>query len=150
MDEALTAKELSERLKITRTRLYYHLDLLEHQGIIRVVDERPVNGIPERRYRAVARAFRVDRTLLGSKNTTGDIVNAQAAILDAVAADLHANADRQDDDVLCARAFLRLTLQRRKELRARMTALLHEFEDAEPEGDDVEIALALFTTGGTQ
>ena len=144
MDAPLTAKELAERLQIGRTRLYYHLDLLERNELIRVVETRVVSGITERRYRAVARHFRVDRALLSSEATGTQISETQAGIIEAVAADLRHDADPGDDQVLVARAFRRLTDERRRELRARMVAVLNEYDTDDPDGRPLEISMTLF------
>jgi DNA-binding transcriptional ArsR family regulator len=153
IDEALTVRELAERLGLARTRLYYHLDLLQSHGIVRVVETRIVSGIEERRFRAVARCFRVDRTLLASQASESQIAAAQAAILETVAADLRTRASSgplrpgpSDDDVLVARTFVRLSDARLRELRVRLKALLDEFDDKDPAGHPAELALALFAT----
>lgn len=153
MDQPMTARELAEQLGIARTRLYYHLDLLQRHGIIRVAETRLVSGIEERTYRAVARAFRVDRTLLAAEASEPQIADAQASFLDAMASDLRARAElgaatkRVDDaDVLVARTFLCLNDENRRELRERLTALIHEYHSADPGGRETELGLALFTT----
>jgi len=152
MDEPMAAKDIAERLGIGRTRLYYHLGLLERHGLIHVVDSRLVSGIVERTYRAVARTFRVDRGLLSSQASELQITDAQAAIVDAVASDLRARvlpgAGSPHDDVLVSRAFLQLNEVRRNELRARLGAMLEEYRDPDSDGVETEIALALFTTKG--
>jgi len=153
MDEPLTAKEIAARLGIGRTRLYYHLDLLERHGLIRVADTRVVSGIVERTFRAVARTFRVDRALLSSQASDMQITDAQAAILDAVAHDLRARvlpgAAPPHDDVLVSRAFLKLNDTRREELRKRLAAIVDEYSRADADGTEMEIALALFSTKGS-
>lgn len=153
-EEALTAKELAERLGIGRTRLYYHLTMLEEHGLIQVVDSRVVSGIIERRYRAVARTFRVDRNLLAADASEDQIAGTQAAIIDSVAVDLHMRAAAQlsssEEDLLVARMFLRLNELRRRELRARLSALIEEYRDADADGVETEFALAVFTTKGSE
>jgi len=153
MDEALTATELAERLEIGRTRLYHHLRLLEQHGIIRVVERRIVSGIEERRYRSIARTFRVNRSLLGSQASEPEISDAQASFLEAMAADLRARAisgpaSRVDDDsdVLVARTFLHLNDARRRELRTRLSALIHEYRNPDADGRETELGVALYTT----
>jgi DNA-binding transcriptional ArsR family regulator len=152
MDEALTAKELAERLGIGRTRLYYHLAMLDGHGLIRTVDTRMVSGIVERKYRAVARTFRVDRALLASQASEAEVSEAQASILDAVANDLRAlglpGTQPPDPDLLVSRTFLRLSDARRLELRMRLCALVEEYRDADEGGREVEMALALFASTG--
>jgi DNA-binding transcriptional ArsR family regulator len=148
MEEPLTAKELAARLGIGRTRLYYHLTILETHGLIRVVDTRIVSGIAERTYRAVARTFRVDRALLASQASEEQISEAQAAIIEAVANDLRARAasgePASDADILVSRTFLCLNESRRAELRARLGALIEEYRSADRDWVETELALALF------
>jgi DNA-binding transcriptional ArsR family regulator len=149
VDEPLTAKDLAERLNIGRTRLYYHLGILSQHGLIRVVDTRMVSGIAERTYRAVARTFRVDRTLLASQASEAEISDAQASIIDEVARDLRARAasaePAENDDVLVSRTFLSLNDERRAELRARLSALIEEYRSSDRDGTATEVAIALFT-----
>jgi len=148
MERALTAKEIADRLGIGRTRLYYHLAMLEQHGIIHVADTRVVSGIIERRYRASARTFRVDRALLSGSAADVDISDAQASIMDAVATDLHANIASQDANLLAMRAFLRLNDARRRELRDRLAALVDEYRDPDSDGSEIEVGLALFKMEG--
>lgn len=154
MEEPLTAKEIAARLRLGRTRLYYHLDLLERHGLIRVSDTRVVSGIVERTYRAVARTFRVDRKLLSSQASELQITGAQAAIVDAVAHDLRARllpgTPAPADDVLVSRAFLQLNDTRRAQLRERLSALLDEYRRPDADGIETEIAFVLFSTKGSE
>jgi DNA-binding transcriptional ArsR family regulator len=154
IDEPLTAKDLAERLGIGRTRLYYHLALLERRGLIRVVDTRIVSGVQERTYRAVARTFRVDRALLASQVSEAEVFEAQAAILDAVAADVRARAvpsgASPDDDVFVSRTFVRLSDARRRELESRLKALVAEYRHGDADGIETELAVALFTSRSAQ
>jgi sugar-specific transcriptional regulator TrmB len=148
IEEALTARELAKRLEIGRTRLYYHLDLLEKHGLIRVTETRLVSGILERTYRAVARAFRVDRALLSARSSESQVNDAQASILDAVASDLRArsaNGRVAENDVMVSRTFLRLSESRRRELCDRLNTIVQEYHDSEPDGaPEIEVALAVF------
>jgi DNA-binding transcriptional ArsR family regulator len=149
VDEALTATELAERLGIARTRLYYHLSLLEQHALIRVAETRVVFGIVERRYRAVARTFRVDRALLASEATEAEVSHVQASILDAVASDLRNRTVGErslDSDLLVSRTFLRLNDERRSELRSRLMALVEEYRDADDVGTEMELACAFFAS----
>jgi DNA-binding transcriptional ArsR family regulator len=75
-----TAKELAADLETKQTKLYHHLALLEQRGFIRVAATRVVSGIQEKRYRATASSFRVDRSLL----TGADSEVATAGALDAI------------------------------------------------------------------
>src|SRR5690349_23081625 len=63
-EEARTVKELAKTLHLPQTKLYYHMDLLEKHGLVRVVGTRLVSGILEKRYQAAAYKFSVDHALL--------------------------------------------------------------------------------------
>lgn len=79
-DRGWTAKELAAHLETKQTKLYHHLGLLEEHGFIRVAETRVVSGIVEKRYRATAHGFHVDRALL--KGAGGE--TAMSAALDAM------------------------------------------------------------------
>lgn len=51
------SQQLANRLKINRTRIHYHLNILEEMGFIEVVDTDLVNGIIQKYYLPTARAF---------------------------------------------------------------------------------------------
>lgn len=153
IEEPLTARELAKRLGIGRTRLYYHLDLLEKHGIIRITETRVVSGILERTYRAVARAFRVNRALLSARSSETAVTDAQASILDAVAGDLRARSlpgGQTDDDVMVSRTFLRLNEKSRRELSERLNAIVQEYRGHSDASDtETEVALAVFSAQST-
>ena len=52
-----TVKELAAILEVSPKSLYYHVNLLQRHGLIRVVDTRLVSGILEKRYQAAAYLF---------------------------------------------------------------------------------------------
>jgi DNA-binding transcriptional ArsR family regulator len=141
--EPLTVRALAERLRLPRTRLYYHLELLERHGLVRVVHTRMVSGALERTYRAAARSFRVDRGALADSSAAAAIDEAQATILHAVAEDLRVRRDVTRDP-LVARTFVRLSAGRYAELEARLRSLMAEYRDDE-DGTPAELALALFS-----
>lgn len=55
--DAATVKEMAAELHLPPKSLYYHVNLLQQHGLIRVVDTRLVSGIVEKRYRATAYLF---------------------------------------------------------------------------------------------
>ena len=119
---ALTPSEIAAKLKMARTRVYYHLDLLKQHGFIRVVEERPVAAMTERTYRACAKRFRVDRQMLAAGASESEVNDAQAQLLEHAADDLRAAAPRSD--VLVSRSFIRLSSARADQLRADIGALV--------------------------
>jgi DNA-binding transcriptional ArsR family regulator len=66
-----TVKGLAKQLNTTASKLYYHVNLLEEHGLIRVVDTRIVSGIIEKQYLVSARMFMVKSGLL-SPTEDGD------------------------------------------------------------------------------
>lgn len=65
--EKLTTKQLSEKLGEKPTKLYHHMEVLEKNGLVRVVETRIKSGIVEKYYQLVARRFRIDQCLLKSE-----------------------------------------------------------------------------------
>ncbi len=85
------AKQLAATLGLPKTRLYYHLGILEKHGLIRVVSERIVSGITERTYQVAAKQFRIEKSLLGPTSESGaDIVGS---LLQAVRSDVRNSSD---------------------------------------------------------
>ena len=60
-----TVTELAELLGVARTRLYYHVRLLESHDLVAVAETHVVAGITEKRYRVTAYRLSVDKSLLG-------------------------------------------------------------------------------------
>jgi DNA-binding transcriptional ArsR family regulator len=145
--QPLTPSEIAKRLKIARTRVYYHLDLLEEHRFIRVVEERQVAAMTERTFRACARRFRVNRGMLAAGSSQSAVNDAQATLLEHAADDLRAQRRQVGDaisDVLVSRSFLRLTPDRASELRAALISLVDTYANETEEGDLYEFAVALF------
>lgn len=52
-----TAQDLSDALGVSRSKIHYHLKILERNGMIEVVDTELINGITQKYFLPVARAF---------------------------------------------------------------------------------------------
>ncbi len=74
VEAARTVKEIAQTLHTMPSKLYYHVNMLEEHGVLRVASTRIVSGIIEKRYRAVARRLRVDRVLLDPTTSGHDEV----------------------------------------------------------------------------
>jgi DNA-binding transcriptional ArsR family regulator len=144
--EPLTPSQIAEKLKIARTRVYYHLDLLVQHGFIRIIEERPVAGVVERTYRACAQCFRVDRAMLAATTSEPDVNDAQARLLESAADDLRALPEHPE--VLVSRSFLRLSPERALELRSALAELLRRYSESDENGQAFEMTLALFSSAG--
>ena len=55
--EKKNSKELAKLLKINRTKIHYHLNILEENSFIEVVDTDSINGIIQKYYLPTAQAF---------------------------------------------------------------------------------------------
>src|SRR3954467_12474429 len=71
LDDAKTVKQVAVELDLAPTKLYYHVNLLEEHGLIQVTETRIVSGIIEKHYRAAAREFAIERSLLTPGQNTG-------------------------------------------------------------------------------
>lgn len=54
---AKTAQDLSDALGVSRSKIHYHLRLLEDNGIVEVVHTELINGITQKYFLPVAKAF---------------------------------------------------------------------------------------------
>ncbi len=78
----MTVKELAKRLGTTPTKLYYHINLMEEHGLIKVVSQRIVSGIVEKQYRTRAKSFDVDKSLLAlGGNQAGGPLDIMRAVV---------------------------------------------------------------------
>jgi DNA-binding transcriptional ArsR family regulator len=122
-----SAAELAAELDVPVTRLYHHLKVLESAGLIEVVATRRVGAALERRYRAVARAFRVGPEAVRDSR---DLARSLASVMDATRGDLVGAVERgAADDVAIWSLRLGLGEQDRVELTERLDALLTEFRE---------------------
>jgi DNA-binding transcriptional ArsR family regulator len=142
-----TVKELAAELGVPSTRLYYHMNLLEEHGLIRVASTRMVSGIVEKRYAVTAARLSVDRALLAPavEPATGlethlafVLDEAKAEILNAYRAGLidasHENV--AEGGLELGRIWLRLTTEEAGELDRRLTEILDEYRYRPPDDED--------------
>lgn len=64
-DRTWTARELAGIVGVLPTNIYYHLNLLERNGLLQVRDTRVVNGIIEKHYGAAQRSLTYQRRAPG-------------------------------------------------------------------------------------
>lgn len=152
VDEPRTATELAALLGCPTTRLYHHLKRLEQAGLIRVVAERIVSGIVERRYRAVARRLRLDRQAFGlaspenrELNTLLDYVFERArGEIETAHRVGRIDLSKKPTEAGALQAYrtvLKLKPEAARELARRLHALYLEFEESSmaPEEADGEL-----------
>jgi DNA-binding transcriptional ArsR family regulator len=140
LDSAKTVKQIAMELSLAPTKLYYHVNLLEEHGLIRVTDTRIVSGIIEKQYRAVARSFAIQRSLL----TFGEGVNMRGldtaieAVIDPIRVEIQRGVENGMIDVRedapiphklkLWRALSKLSQADAETFYARLDALINDFE----------------------
>jgi DNA-binding transcriptional ArsR family regulator len=70
-----TVKVLAKTMGMKPNRLYYHVNLLEEHGLVRVTETRIVSGIVERTYGLVARHFAVSDELSMPPELKRDVID---------------------------------------------------------------------------
>ncbi len=84
-----TVTELADLLGMARTRLYYHVRLLESHDLVAVAETHVVAGITEKRYRVTAYRLTVDRALIDGSGRGGEPLDVLlSVILDEVAGEI--------------------------------------------------------------
>ncbi|MBC7811611.1 MAG: helix-turn-helix domain-containing protein [Burkholderiales bacterium] len=137
--DSLTVKEMAKRLSLTPTKLYYHVNLLEEHGLIRVVDTRIVSGIIEKRYQTSARSIRTSAGLLSPTSPTGSeglnialsgmLDETKEDIIESVQSgvlDLSENAEKHQS-LFSTIDLVSLTKEQALELREKLWKLVEEY-----------------------
>ncbi len=158
--EPRTVKEVARLLDIPPTRLYYHFNLLEKHGIIRVVDTRVVSGIIEKRYWITARNFNVAQDLFSPHSPEAASKGAEfiTALLETLRQDLAAlieqgvvyqvltEEDPQGPIVRLTKGMKHLSHTQARELLRRLEALLDEFDTPEEGAVEYTFVVGLYPT----
>ncbi len=162
LKRAQTVKELAAALDMPPTKLYYHVNLLEEKGFIRVVDTQIVSGIIEKQYQAVARQYHIDDQMLATNEDEGQVgallrsffTMAQREFQQSIRAGLvDLKGKGQPHKGSLVRAHFHLSEAEAKELYGRLEALLQEYttlsqqNEAVPDSDRYSLTLAFFPTG---
>lgn len=154
-EKPLTVKQMAGDLDITATKLYYHINLMEKHGLIRVIDTRIVSGILEKRYQASARTYRLDQRLLSPAAPTGDesIEMMFATVFDDTKLDIkksirvglvelaQPDADPNNPNphgLVLTRMLSRLTPEQAAEFYRRLNDLAREFAAHRTEPDNAD------------
>jgi DNA-binding transcriptional ArsR family regulator len=98
--EPSTVKQIAERMDAPPTRLYYHVNLLEETGVIRVVETRKAGALVEKVYQVAGRQFHPSRALMSSDHDPALLASLGAAvILDGARVDAEAGLRRHFEEV---------------------------------------------------
>lgn len=87
--EALTVKQMADKMNQPATKLYYHVSELEAAGFVKLVGTRVKSGIIEKYYRIAAESMHVDRSLLNAEEGVEESLEALInTVFDSTIADL--------------------------------------------------------------
>jgi len=143
IDQPQTVREMAVKLGLSPSKLYYHINMLEKQGLILVTETRQVANLIEKQYAAAAPQIDIDPSLLvngpaqentglGSMlQTTFDLTRED--IIRSVQArqyELERGAQPKQREILLHRAQSYLTDEQATEYYQRLFALLDEYEAA--------------------
>lgn len=155
--QPLTVKQIAQKLGLSPSKLYYHVNLLEQHGLVQVAEKRVIANIIERVYQATAPCLTVDPALLsfrtdeGRRNLHATLASSLDAIrddllesLEARATQLARDADEHPRRMMISRSLSRLDEARAKAYLARLQALIEEFEAADAEPASGEEALQTY------
>jgi DNA-binding transcriptional ArsR family regulator len=158
-----TVKQLASALHTPLKKLYYHVNLLEEHGLIRVAATRIVSGIIEKQYQVTAYRLSVDRTLLSPTAEASDdgldaflsmiLDHAKSEIKKGVRAGLIELGEEKSllqHGLLLGRRWMRLSPARADEFLMRLKQLEQEFETPPSEQSEdtllYELLLGMYPT----
>jgi DNA-binding transcriptional ArsR family regulator len=150
--ELRTVKQLAYEVDTPASKLYYHINMLEKHGLIRVAETQIVSGIIEKHYQITAHSITIDRELFsagaGKDEKAEAVISLLDSTLDAVRADMMriVRAIVADDEVAkkftgqrgqITRENARISLAQAEEFNQRLLALMEEFRQmSAPEGEE--------------
>lgn len=139
-----TIKQVAGKLGLAVSKLYYHFNLLEKHGLIRVVETRLVSNLVEKSYQTVATNFELAPGLLTTNTPEGqDVVNETiVSLIDTTRDDilrslqaryfqLEQGAPEQPRRLIITRLTGRIPESKVAEFQERLDALLKDFTAAE-------------------
>lgn len=142
-----TVKMLAERLGMPAAKLYYHVNMMEAAGLLRVDETRLVSGILEKYYSAAARRLIINQLTGSGGEALPDVISG---LINAAFGDLRglvkgSTVERGQADNLNIRISkqrLNLTEREADALVERLSALLAEFALLGQVADENEVRQA--------
>jgi len=148
----LNVNQIAERLGLAPSKLYYHVNLLEKYGFLKVVDTTVHGNIIEKIYWITAYDFNIEKDLLNFNVTTSDgkenIISMFLSTIDTTREDfvrsiearvfnLEHGAEPQPRHALNHRAVCQIPENQIAEFHTRLHDLVKEFTEMDnPEAED--------------
>lgn len=145
-----TVNQVAERLGLSNSRLYYHFNMLEAHGLIKVVETRFVNNMMEKDYWVTAEEIEIDKDLLNFSSESGQesilqiIKSSWEATLEEILRSLQSrtiqlaqNGQENPRKLVMVKLYSRLSDETYAEFVEKFNKLLEEFKEPEdsPAGD---------------
>lgn len=159
-EQPQTVKFVADQLGMTSNRLYYHFNMLESTGIIKVVRTQTINNIIEKYYWTTAKEIMVDQDIINTNPSlvAEDINRMIVAALEATKEDiirslqvLDFSSDKKEggksNEISIIRKKRRLKDEDYKKMSQRFKDLLDEFDalpEAEPSDPDARVYSAAY------
>jgi len=140
---AMTVNQVSKKLGVESSKLYYHFSLLEKHGFIQVVETTQRGNLIEKHYRVTAFQFKLADDVfnfnVGTPEGTENIITMLLASIDATREDLRRSmyarhqqiihgAEPKSRGVIHHRELYNLPDEKAEEFNQRLKALIKEFE----------------------
>ena len=154
----MTVKQVAGRMGLSPNKLYYHVNMLEEHGLIRVVETRTVGNMIEKVYQDTAERYDIDHELLSFRSDDGqeNVTQVLTTTLDAMREDLVRSlearryelaqgAEPHPREAMVTRCTSRVPQERVAAFKEQLKALFEEFGDADvdPAEDDTAQGYAL-------
>lgn len=125
-ERALSTQELARELDVPRGTVGHHVKVLEHAGLIHVVETRPVRGVTEKRYGRVAKLFLFEAEDPADARALGASTLRQAA---------H-ELERAPESAAWGLVGARLSKADARRFERRLKGLLDDFRGSDAAGGD--------------
>ena len=147
----LTVKQIADKLGLSASKLYYHVNTLEKHGLIQVVDTTIHGNIIEKHFWVTANNYQIDHELYNFKVTEAEgqenLISVALTALDttrddfirsieARAFNLEHGADPQPRHVINTLEVCRIPDDKIEAFQDRLRELIKEFDDLDDSADD--------------
>ena len=142
--EPNTINQIAAKLGLAPSKLYYHVNMLEKVGLVKVVDTTQRGNIIEKHYWVTALDYRVEEGLFNFSTPEGQrsitdlmLVPVETTRLDIIrslearAFNLEHGAEKLPREVIISRELSRISDEKAQEFTQRFKALVKEFTEAE-------------------
>ena len=156
MQQPTTVKAIAADLNMPPSKLYYHVNMMEKHGLIRVVGMNLESGIVEKQYQVTARRFKVQNPILMGEGLERETaVSLWSSLLDEAKADFLQAYNLRDESAqpprypFASKKAFHLTDAQLTEFHAKLDALIKETDrlaalNQESVGESFELTLIFY------